>query len=712
MLMDKYVSFFNPRQNMRGFLVGIIILAGLGMAVGASLVSNRPVREAPIEEISTERFSSPNVFVYAFWAGDKSEVKSFDLSNGQDASLATLPLNVKHIKLLSSNEILYINDTDEKDYGTQIVAKTIPNGQERIVVQANSDVKIDDYRVSPNGQYVATWEVALPPDSEQLFNGVSRVYVTDITTGVKNQIYSEQANAPVHYPVAVTNDGRVFMDTFLPNDNAGWAYGMSVSDFSGANKQDLPITNGTYGSQPVLSPDGSMLVFTGYDGSKGAGTDLVRDTRRAILSANTVDVLDLNSLSRRRLTNLSTNNYYPKAWWDDVTGNVLISMVSKSAGETGTYSYSLTTNTAEKIDLAKLDPLSPEPKKPISILGSGIYLAGNVTTSESTLGNLGGHYEQVMDSVYVVNVTDNDVISLDVTDGFIQTIAVKPTSYFGQATVSAFSQSSTDSSGGIKGKSQEQLQLQTFTIKPTLAPVRNEQQSGERCRDVVANSCNELLGTNYTADQAAAARSGSFEDQAFGQCAKEQWSVAQSAGCANSPLYLYGDKGEEFNVKVGTTISNSNAPYTPSTGYTGTLNGDGGVTINGLSFDSLDFDYNLAGKYVAPDKGVIIYRYEFDAKLADYAKKLGMNEKETYDFIKYIKSETSSGKIFLSHFSNSISQKLLPLYITPQPESYTNIVFYVNDSGIISNNNPSQPNYEKIARDGFTAVEISYILAK
>lgn len=709
MLMDKYVSFFNPRQNMRGFLVGIIILAGLGMAVGASLVSNSPVREAPVEEISTERFSSPNVFIYAFWAGDKSEVKSFDLSNGEDASLATLPLNVKHVKLLSSSEIIYINDTDERDHGTQVIAKTIPNGQERIVVQANSDVKIDDYRVSPSGQYVATWEVALAPDSEQLFNGISRVYVTDITTGVKNQIYSEQANVPVHYPVAVTNDGRVFMDTFLPNDNAGWAYGMSVSDFSGANKQDLPITNGTYGSQPVLSPDGSMLVFTGYDGSKGAGTDLVRDTRRAIISANTVDVLDLNSLSRRRLANLSTDNYYPKAWWDDVTGNVLISTISRNASETGTYSYSLTTNTAEQIDLTKLESLSSDPKKAISILSPGIYLAGNVTTSESTLGNLGGHYEQIMDSIYVVNVTDNDVISLDVTDGFIQTIAVKPTSYFGQATVSAFSQSSTDGSGGIKGKSQEQLQLQTFTIKPTLAPVRDQQQSGERCRDVAAAACNELLGKDYTGDQA---KGGQVTEPDYMACFQEQWSVAQSAGCANSPLYLYGEKGTEFNVKVGTVISNSNAPYSPSTGYVGILNGDGGVTVGRDKYNSLDFDYDLAGKYIVPDKGVVIYRNEFDEKLTDYAKKLGMNERETSDFIKYIKSETSSGKIFLSHFSNSISKKLLPLYITPQPESYTNIVFYVNDSGIISNNNPSQPNYEKIERDGFTAVEISYIVVK
>ena len=99
--MDKYISYIDPRQNMRGFIIGIIILAGLGMAAGAAVVTTQPPREVSIDEVATERFSSPNIFIYAFWAGDKSEVKSFDLSNGQETTLATLPLNIKHINSLS-----------------------------------------------------------------------------------------------------------------------------------------------------------------------------------------------------------------------------------------------------------------------------------------------------------------------------------------------------------------------------------------------------------------------------------------------------------------------------------------------------------------------------------------------------------------------------------------------------------------------------------
>jgi len=694
----------------------MLILAGLGMVVGGAAVLSTQDQEVVVtEEITDDRFSSPNVLVYAYWAGDKSEVKSFDLSTGDEILLATLPLNVKHIKLLSANEIIYINDTDDNDYGTQIVAKKIPTGEERILTQAAADVKIDDYRVSPNGQYIATWEVARAVDSEQLFNGISRVYATDVNSGVKNQIYSEVANVPVHYPVAVTNEGRIFLDTYLPNDSAGWAYGMSVSDFSGVSKQDLAaVANGSYGSQPVLSPDGSMLIFTGYDGGKGSGTEIVSDTRRALLSANTVDTLNTSTLSRSRLANLSTENYYANASWDEVSGNALIALISKNADETGTYSYNVPSGVFDKLEINQLDNVSSNPKKILSVLDSGVILTGNVTTSESTLGNLGDKYEQALDGVYVVNRNQDDVVALDIVGGFVQPLTVKPLSYFSASQSFLAAADSAADSGGLKGKDTERLQLQTFTIKPTLAPERIEQQSGDRCRDVAAAACNALLGTSYTGDQARGKEDpgGIPEDRAFMACFKEQWGVAKAAGCADSPLYLYGDKGVSINVKVGTPIFDVKVPYTPSSGFNGEMTGDGGIKINGKEYSSIDFDYEIAARFVVPTRGVVISRSQLNAKLTEYADRLGMNDRETYDFIKYVKSNTVSENIFVSHFSNEISKKLLPLYFSPQPDSYTSIVFYINDSNRITNSTPVLPEFTKIIRDGFSAVEISYIVKR
>lgn len=705
--MEKYISYINPRENIRGFIIAILILAGLGFTVGAAVVTtNKPEQKNIEEEIADKRFSSPFHFIYAFWAGDKSEVRSLDLSSGEEFSLATLPLNVKHVKLLSPKQLIYISETDDNDYGSYIVVKNISDGTEKIVVTASDDVRIDDYRVSPNGQFLATWEVSLPQGSDKLYGGISRVYGIDLNTNVKSQIYSEVANAPVHYPVAVTNDGQIYMDKFLPNDSAGWAYGMSMSNINGSAKSDLTaMQNGTYASQPVLSPDGDKLVFTGYDGSKGSGVEIVRDVRRAVLSANTVDVLDLSTLSRRRLSSLPTDNLYTSASWDSVSGNVLFSMVSKNLSETGTYSYNLGANLFEKIKLA---PNELNPQNVIGVLSPGVVLTGSVSVSDGTLGNLGSDYEQVLEGAFIYDEGNNDKIGLNIVGGFIQPLGLKPASYFASS-FTTFEQSASES-GGIKNKQEDQLQLQTFTIKPTLGPQRTNQQSGERCRDVSASRCNEILGTNYTPDQALQARRSSAEstDEAFSACVQEQWASARQAGlCSDSPLYLYGEKNKEVNIKVGTSVFDSNAHYNPLTGYTGKLTGDGGLVVGNDKFFSLEFGYEPAAKVVKPVRGYIIKRKDLDQKLDEYADKLGMNSREKEDFKAYIKSHTSSQEIFLSHFSNEVSKKILPLYFSPQPDSYTNIVFYISEDGPFGKVEP--PEIKKIERVGFSAVEISYI---
>ncbi len=712
--MDKYIAYVNPRENIKGFLIFILILAGLGMAVGAVFISNPPNTPKIVDNITDERFSSPNVLAYAYWAGDKSEVKTFDLSNGEDSLVATLPLTVKHIKLLPSNEIIYINDTDESDYGSHVAVRGIPNGDERIVVVASEGVRIDDYRISPNGQYVATWEVAVAPETGQLLNGISRVYVTDIATGVKNQIISQTADVPVSYPVAVLDNGQVFMDKFLPNDSAGWAYGLSVADFAGGAIQDISVvSNGTYGSQPVLSPDGSALIFTGYDGSKGNGADIVRGSRRAIISANTVDVLQLDTLTRTRLASLSTDHYYSGAWWDEVTGNAFISLISKNAEETGTYSYQIATDLFEKIDTGSLAELSPNPKKVLAVLESGVSLVGSVSVDEGVLGNLGSKYEQPLEGVYVYNQNENDVVLLSMTGGFVQPLGVKPASYF-EGDVVLFSDvgEPATSTGGLKGKSDQQLQLNTVSLKPKLEPKRTNQQSSNLCRDVAANACNEFLGTNYSGSEALNAKHNPSNpvSEEFRKCVIEQWAIAVKANCADSPLYLYGPEGMSVNVKIGVPVTESKAPYNPINGYSGVLTGKGGIVIGGVMYPSLEYDYQLGGKFVPPTRGVVINRATIDSQLREYAEKLGMNEVEAYDFIKYIQANTSGEKFFLSHFSHNISSKLLPLHFTPQPDSYTNIIFYIDEESRNLQDIEEMGEFEKIRRNGYTAVEISYII--
>src|SRR5690606_38285587 len=103
-----------------------------------------------------------------------------------------------------------------------------------------ADFGSDDYAISPNKRYIATWEVQVNGETNTLLNGKSRVHSIDISApSSKHLIYDEVPTefTPVHYPTAVLDDGTVFMDSFLPNAGAGWAYGMAVSNFNGTNKK-------------------------------------------------------------------------------------------------------------------------------------------------------------------------------------------------------------------------------------------------------------------------------------------------------------------------------------------------------------------------------------------------------------------------------------------------------------------------------------------
>ena len=222
--------------------------------------------------------SSTNTLVYGAWEAKQSAIKSVDLLSGESALLAKLPLEIKRVKVLSPEQLIYINQTNTQDHGKQIVRFGIKDKVTEVLIAADPGFGIDDYVISPNKKYMAVWEVSFAPGSKILRNGRSRVYTVDLSISSNKQlIYDELASptTPIHYAQAILDNGKVFADTFLPNDpngGAGWSYGMSVSNFSGSEKSDLSqMQNGSYGTQPILSPDGKSLAFAGYDGSRGPG---------------------------------------------------------------------------------------------------------------------------------------------------------------------------------------------------------------------------------------------------------------------------------------------------------------------------------------------------------------------------------------------------------------------------------------------------------
>jgi hypothetical protein len=111
------------------------------------------------------------------------------------------------------------------------------------------------------------------------------------------------------------------------------------------------------------------------------------------------------------------------------------------------------------------------------------------------------------------------------------------------------------------------------------------------------------------------------------------------------------------------------------------------------------------------DRARIVARQQLDNVLQDYGKKLGLNKKEINDLILVGKNQITAPFVFVSFFSPQISEDILPLAFTPQPDNYRNIVFYFKqyaDHPLFTPQAPVFPAH--LNRSGYTAVEISSLV--
>ncbi|HRN96415.1 MAG TPA: hypothetical protein PLD54_03140, partial [Candidatus Levybacteria bacterium] len=317
-----------PTRVVIFLFVALALIALMGIAITQRSSRTSPDKDtnAIPKEIVT---LSPHTLIYGSWDTNQSLITAYDLSTGREGIIAVLPLNIKKVTVTSPNTLIFINETlGAQDHGREIVQYNLTSKTQETIYQVSDGFGIDDYVISPDFQSIAIWEVQLNSESGTLLDGKSSVYTTKIGSQTKNVIYEESVSDtnPARYPRAILNDGTVFMDKFLPNSGAGWAYGISVSNFTGTEKQDLAnMQNGTYGTQPVLSPDGKYLAFAGYDGSKGSGTTDVGGFRRALLSPNTVELLDTSTRQRIKQENIANTNIYTSIKWNDASNLFVMS---------------------------------------------------------------------------------------------------------------------------------------------------------------------------------------------------------------------------------------------------------------------------------------------------------------------------------------------------------------------------------------------------
>lgn len=667
-------------------LFSAILLYSFNSFTGSSQDSDQ--EEGETEE-AAESIAS-NTIVYGSWTTDESHIFARDLSTGEEGLLAKLPSNIKKVSVLSPDTLIYINNTDVRDYGYEVVAYSVSKGNPTVLFQASEGFGIDDYVLSPNKQFISLWEVQVNPDSGVLANGKSRVYTGQVSQpNIKNLIYDEVSqNTPVHYPVAILDNGTVFMDRFLPNSGAGWAYGMSMSDFSGTQKTEITsMANGTYGTQPVISPDGSFFAFAGYDGSKGSGTVEKSGFRQAMLTPNTIELLDTQTLTREAFPNVSESDIYSDIKWDESGQNIQVKVISEPSSKSGNYTYSVFSRTPEKI-------LETE-EAVTSVLSDDLVLVSTEADDVSPLGNLGNMYEAAITNLSVKNPRTGKSIPLSLTPQVTQMIDTVPSNFFPNL-------------NPIQPTAKENLQLETFVIKPTLEPQREVQQSSrstERCRDLATAQCNEKLGTSFEPppNRNHYKSEANTNNAEFSQCYTSQ-DKENRGKCSDSPLYLYGPAETKITVKVHTPIFNSSAQY--NNGYHATLLGDGKFKIGEKTHASVDFDYTPAlRRIIPPQQGTVVPVSKLEETLRVYSKNLGLNQKETFDLVQYGKTEVSGPFVFVSFFDHETSHALLPMTFEPKPDTYRNIVFYFRN--VTAPYSVAPPSFDKIKRGELTVIEIS-----
>lgn len=687
---------------------------------------------ASIEKVVTTP-KAPNaqdpseIMLYGAWTGQTSVIKAVDLGSSNSFLVATLPLEIKKVGVLSAQNLIFIDQIDIRDHGKRITVYNIKEKTANFSIPASSGYVIDDYVLSPDKKYLAIWEVQLNQANQILQGGKSRVYAVDLSRPtVKNLLYDEQSSLtqPIHYPRAILNDGTVFADTFMPNDpngGAGWAYGMSVVDFDGTNKRDIETMKaGTYSTQPSLSPDGKYLLFTGYDGSLGDGKAIKSGYRQALLTPNTVDVLNTQTLKRFTLPNLSKANTYSAADWEIQTGDVIITTLSKDPAQTGVYSYDLASKTASEITIPSPDNAA---YGYVSKLNESKALIGLQDTNSTNLGNLGENYSYPYTQIALLDLPSNKVSFVSLQDTYAQYITLLPSNYFqsvlGIKTIAqAVPQPTFVDMFSSQNDKKENLQLYTFFLKSDLSKIRISQQSTP-IQNIPGISIPPNFKQNKNsptceqlAEQQCKEKDTSMTSEVFEDCVKTNKNnnkvTAKFEGkCHDSPLYLYGEEGKSVRVKIQTPIYN--AVPASSGEYAITLGREGEMFINNKAFNSIAYDYQSGLRRIAPPtKGNVVANADVEGVLRDYAKRLGLNSKETADLVSAGQKKVTTPYAFVSFFTQEQSEQILPISFSPQPDNYLNVVFYFKLYETKPTFTPAVPNFpQPLNRVGFTAVEVS-----
>lgn len=178
---------------------------------------------------------------------------------------------------------------------------------------------------------------------------------------------------------------------------------------------------------------------------------------------------------------------------------------------------------------------------------------------------------------------------------------------------------------------------------------------------------------------------------------------ARLAECGKPVIYLYPTKTTDVSVKVGADIRISEPEY--GTGWNVIAEPTGVLTLNGNKYESLFWEGQGNGDYPYVDEyGVVVKRSEIEKTLWIHLTKLGLNQKESRDFMEFwLPKMPDTPYVRLSWLGTNDMNKLAPLEVSPKPD--TMIRVFLDFKGMSEYKKLKPQRLTGVKRDGFVLVE-------
>jgi len=175
------------------------------------------------------------------------------------------------------------------------------------------------------------------------------------------------------------------------------------------------------------------------------------------------------------------------------------------------------------------------------------------------------------------------------------------------------------------------------------------------------------------------------------------------AECGKPVIYLYPETKTEVKVKVGAEVRLSEPDY--GAGWKVTAYPDGKIINGGEVYENLYWEGLGHGSYPAIVKGRIVKQANLEAELRSDLAALGLNAKETADFLEFWLSRMPQNPyIRLTWLNTAEMNELAPLYISPKPDTLARVFLDFSGQDTAETNLAPQE-FHGFKRAGFTAVE-------